>query len=94
MNNLMKREMNSQEIQQSVYEWALSKNFTAPYGVIEGEHINRKGKKYKAVAFGYARTLDATVEIYNRNFIVVRTSRHDSQVFKDYTSMMQFLETL
>jgi hypothetical protein len=90
----MKREMNSQEIQQSIYEWALSKNFTAPYGVIEGEHTNRKGKKYKAVTFGYARTLDATVEIYNRNFIVVRTNQHGSQVFKDYTSMMQFLETL
>ena len=94
MHNLMKHEMNSQEIQHSIYEWALSKNFTAPYGVIESEHISRKGKKYKAVTFGYARTLDATVEIYNRNFIVVRTNQHGSQVFKDYTSMMQFLETL
>ncbi len=86
--------MNSGEIQKSVYEWALTKNFTAPYGVLEGEFTSKKGKKYKAVTFGRARTLDATVEIYNRNFIVVRTSRHGSQAFNDYASMMQFLETL
>lgn len=86
--------MNSVEIQKSVYEWARNKNFTAPYGVLEGEFTSKKGKKYKAVTFGRARTLDATVEIYNRNFIVVRTSRHGSEVFNDYDSMMQFLETL
>lgn len=86
--------MNSQEIQDSIYEWAKAKNFTAPYGVLTSEHVNKKGKKYKAVTFGRARTLDASVDIYNRNFIVVTTSRHGSQVFKDYDSLMQFLETL
>lgn len=86
--------MNSVEIQESIYQWALTKNFTAPYGILTSEHVNKKGKKYKAVTFGRARTLDATVEIYNRNFIVVKTSRHDLQVFKDYDLLMQFLETL
>ena len=86
--------MNSEQIQQQVYDWALAKNFTAPYGVLTGEHTNQKGTKYRAVTFGRARTLDATVEIYNRNFIAVKTNRHGLQVFKDYDSLMQFLETL
>lgn len=86
--------MNSSEIQESIYQWALTKNFSAPYGVLSSEHTNKKGKKYKAVTFGRARTLDAEVEIYNRNFIVVKTNRHGLQVFKDYDSLMQFLETL
>lgn len=87
--------MNSTQIQQAIYDWALTKNFTAPYGVLEGEHVNRKGKKYKSVTFGYARTLDATVEIYNRNFILVKASRnHNAQVFNDFNSVMNFLETL
>jgi hypothetical protein len=81
-------------MQESIYQWALTKNFSAPYGVIVSEHTNKKGKKYKAVTFGRARTLDAEVEIYNRNFIVVKTNRHGLQVFKDYDSLMQFLETL
>lgn len=86
--------MNSSEMQESIYQWALTKNFSAPYGVLSSEHTNKKGKKYKAVTFGRARTLDAEVEIYNRNFIVVKTNRHGLQVFKDYDSLMQFLETL
>lgn len=81
-------------MQESIYQWALTKNFSAPYGVLSSEHTNKKGKKYKAVTFGRARTLDAEVEIYNRNFIVVKTNRHGLQVFKDYDSLMQFLETL
>ena len=86
--------MNSQEIQDAVYNWAVAQNFSAPYGVLTGEHVNKKGSKFRAVTFGRARTLDATVEIYNRNFIVVRTSRHGSQTFKDAASMQSFLETL
>jgi hypothetical protein len=81
-------------MQESIYQWALTRNFSAPYGVLSSEHTNKKGKKYKAVTFGRARTLDAEVEIYNRNFIVVKTNRHGLQVFKDYDSLMQFLETL
>ncbi len=86
--------MNSQAIQDSIESWAIAKNFTAPYGVLTGTHISKSGTKYRSVNFGHARTLDATVEIYNRNFIVVRTSRHGSVVFKDYQELTQFLETL
>ena len=86
--------MNSQQIQEAVYEWAKGKNFTAPYGVLTGEYINKKGKKYRAVTFGRARTLDATVEIYNRNFLILRTSRDGSEVFNDYATLMVRLETL
>lgn len=86
--------MNSEEIQNAVYEWACSKNFTAPYGVLTGEFTSRKGLKYRAVTFGRARTLDATVEIYNRKFIVLRTSRDGSEIFNDYATLMAKLETL
>jgi hypothetical protein len=86
--------MNSQEIQNAIYEWAKGKNFTAPYGVLTGEYTNKKGKKYHAVTFGRARTLDATVEIYNRNFIVLKTSNYGIEVFKDYVTLMTKLEML
>ena len=92
--SIISTKMNSQEIQDAVYNWAVAQNFSAPYGVITGDHVNKKGIKYKSVTFGRARTLDATVEIYNRNFIVVRTSRHGSQSFKDALSMQRFLETI
>ena len=86
--------MNSEQIQQQVYDWALTKNFTAPYGVLTGEHTNQKGTKYRAVTFGRARTLDATVEIYNRNFILLRTSAHGTEIFNDVVTLMAKLETL
>lgn len=86
--------MNSQEIQEAVYEWAKGKNFTAPYGVLTGEYTSKKGTKYRAVTFGRARTLDATVEIYNRNFIILRTSRDGSEVFNDYVTLMAKLEMI
>ena len=94
--------MNSEQIQEYVYQWALTKNFTAPYGVLTGSVSVRpvkpgqvaRGKKFRSVTFGYARTLDATVEIYNRNFILLRTSRGQPQVFKDLPSLMKELENL
>jgi hypothetical protein len=86
--------MNSQTIQNSIETWAQSKNFNAPYGVLTGLHTNKNGTKYKSVTFGRVQSLDATVEIYNRNFIIVRTSRHGSVVFKDYHDLVQFLNTL
>ncbi len=87
--------MNSQEISDAVYSWAASRpDFTAPYGVLRGEYASKKGTKYKAVTFGRARTLDATVEIYNRNFMVLRTSAWGSQTFKNYQDLKQILDTL
>ena len=86
--------MNSQQIQAQVESWAKGKNFTAPYGVLSGQHTNKKGVKFLSVTFGRARTLDATVEIYNRNFMLVRTSRHGGQVFKTVADMQLFLDTL
>lgn len=87
--------MNSQQISDAVFAYARSRaDFTAPYGVLQGDHTNRKGIKYKAVTFGRARTLDATVEIYNRNFIILRTSNNGNQVFTDYISLQKALEQL
>jgi hypothetical protein len=86
--------MNSQEIQDAVYNWAVAQNFSAPYGVLTGSHVNRSGRKFLSVTFGRARTLDATVEIYNRGFVLVRTNRHGTQIFKTVADMQQFLDTL
>ena len=87
--------MNSQEISDAVYNYALSRSdFTAPYGVLQGEHINKKGTKFKSVTFGRARTLDATVDIYNRNFIILRCSGVADQVFKNYSDLMVALQEL
>jgi len=87
--------MNSQQISDAVYAYACGRSdFTAPYGVLQGEHVNRKGTKYKSVTFGRARTLDATVEIYNRNFMILRCSRLADRVYKDYNDLMVALKEL
>jgi hypothetical protein len=87
--------MNSEQIQNAVYEWARNnETLTAPYGVLTSEHVNKKGKPYRSVTFGRARTLDATVEIYNRNFIILKTSRTGSTVLKSYNELERELEIL
>ena len=86
--------MNSQQVQDQIYQWAVGRNFTAPYGVLTGAHTNSKGRPYLSVTFGRARTLDATVEIYNRGFMILRTSRHGSEVFKTVADLQQALDAL
>ena len=87
--------MNSQEISDAVYAYAKGRSdFTAPYGVLQGEHVNRKGTKYKSVTFGRARTLDATVEIYNRNFMILRCSGVANRVYENYDDLMVALREL
>lgn len=85
----------SAELQTAVADWAKHKGFNAPYGVLTSEHQNPKGKgKYLSVTFGRPRTLDVEVKIYNRNFIIIRSSRHRWQAFTDIPSMKAFLEAL
>lgn len=86
--------MNSQQILVSLEQWAHSKNFNAPYGILTGSHTNKNGKKFFSITFGRARTLDATVEIYNRNFMILRTSRQQTQVFKSVADLQQALNCL
>ena len=87
--------MNSQEISDTIYTWARQQNFTAPYGVLQGQHVNAKGTKYLSITFGRARTLDATVEIYNRNFMILRTSREvTGQVFRSYQDLKTALSQI
>lgn len=86
--------MNSLEIQQHIAEWAQNHNFSAPYGVLTGQHVNARGRKFLSVTFGRARTLDATVEIYNRNFLILRTSRSGSQIFDSINELQSQLNNL
>ena len=83
--------MNSESIQQQVVDWALAQNFTAPYGVVDGASVNANGNKYRSVTFGYARTLDATVKIFNRNFMLFESSRGQKEVFKKVDDLMVYL---
>lgn len=86
--------MNSQAILDHIESWAQGQDFTAPYGILTGTHVSKNGKKCLTITFGRARTLDATVEIYNRNFIVLRTSRTGSQVYKSLTELQPALDDL
>jgi len=86
--------MNSQQILDRLYVWAQDQNFSAPYGILTGSHTNKKGTKFLSITFGRARTLDATVEIYNRNFMILRTNRSGSQVFKNIMDLEEVLKTL
>lgn len=86
--------MNSTDIQTAVYDWAKASGFYAPYGVLIGQHVNRNGRKYLTVTFGRPRTLDATVEIYNSGFMLLRTSRDGSTVYKNFDTLMDKLRTL
>jgi hypothetical protein len=50
-----------------------SKRWTAPYGVIAGEGVSKKsGRKYKSITFGVSRYLDAYLQYFSPNFIVVK----------------------
>lgn len=86
--------MNSQQILEHLTQWAESRNFTAPYGILTGEHVNLKGRKYLSLTFGRARTLDATVEIYNRNFMILRASNRQPEVFRNLRELELQLDTL
>lgn len=85
---------NSAELQDYIVDWANASDFSAPYGVLSGSHVSKSGRKFLSVTFGRARTLDATVEIFNRNFILVKTNRHGTQTFKNIPDLETFLETL
>jgi len=87
--------MNSQQISDAIYAYAKSReDFTAPYGVLQGEHVNNKGTKYKSVTFGRARSLDVTVNIYNKNFMILRCSRLADRVYKNYNDLMIAIKEL
>lgn len=82
------------EVFDSIYAAVNDTDFNAPYGVLDGTGVSPSGKKYKSITFGRARTLDAEVRIYGSSFIIIRTSRHGQQVFRDATSAIDFIKTL
>lgn len=86
--------ISSQEIQSTIANWAGTWGFDAPYGILTGASTSKSGKPYKSVTFGRRRTLDVEVQIYNQNFIVVRTNRHGNMSFNSYTEAQKFLDTL
>lgn len=87
--------MNSQDIQDSVVRYAQNRaDFNAPYGVLTSTGTDTKGKTYLSVTFGRARTLDVEVRIYNRGFMLLRSSREGMQVYRSYQSLIDRIKTL
>ena len=85
--------MNSQAIQTAIYDWAMDKGFNAPYGVLTGKRT-KKDRKVLSVVFGRARSLDAVVEIWNRNFMTLRVNGYPVVVYRSFDALMKKLETL
>jgi len=85
--------MNSQAIQTAIHDWAVNKSFNAPYGVLSGKHT-KKNKKVLSVVFGRERTLDAVVEIWNRNFMTLKINWYPTEVYRSFDALMKKLETL
>jgi len=83
--------MKSEQIQETVYNWAKNRKFTAPYGVLTGNHSSPSGRKYRGVTFGFARTRDVEVRIYNRNFFVIRDSVLGITMMKSFDLLMEYL---
>ena len=86
----------SQAIAERVSSWLKEQGrFSAPYGIIcEFNKPTPTRKKHWIVVFGYARALDATIQIFNRNWIVYRDSRDGQTVFKSETDLMEKLKSL
>lgn len=86
--------MTSEQLQAQIESWANSKNFTAPYGVLTGKSKSKSGRPYLSVTFGRARTLDAEVQIYSKTFIILRTSRTGSEVYRSVDELQKALDLL
>lgn len=92
----LKTAMNSESIQNYLYEWARDRkpSFTAPYGILTSQLSDSNGKKYRSVTFGYARTRDFEVRIYNRNFILFRDSKFGSSLFRNFADLSDHLRLI
>lgn len=86
--------MKQQDILTHFYDMVRNMTFDAPYGVLTSSGVSTNGKPYQRITFGRARTLDANIDIYNKNFILVNTSRHGRQVFRSVSSVEDFVRTL
>jgi hypothetical protein len=88
--------MNSEAVQEAVYQFLKEHRdyYNAPYGIITGgrTEINMSsalhGRRYKSITFGCARTMDAEVRIYNRNFMLLRVNDRKSEVFKNLPELL------
>jgi hypothetical protein len=86
--------MRSQEILEDLYQKISAADFDAPYGIVTGEHVNGKGQRYLSITFGRRRTLDATVEIYNQNFMILLASNRPRQRFWSVSDVKHVIDLL
>jgi hypothetical protein len=75
-------------------------NLNAPYGILYGVQKNTNGRgAHRAITFGKARTLDATILIFSENSLVFkwqgsllnRSGGRDSETFTSKEALINFL---
>jgi hypothetical protein len=86
--------MSREDIQSTVYDWAVQQRFTAPYGILAGKATTKSGRSYRSVTFGYARTRDFEVQIYGPKFIVLRDSRDGNTTYTTPADLMADLSKI
>ena len=92
-----------EELQNELFAWIENRThskFTAPYGVIASLDNIKNGKgKVRTIAFGIARSLDATIFIYSPKDIRVTAAgplayKLEGSVFKSKEELLATLEKL
>jgi hypothetical protein len=86
--------MTRDAVAEEIYQYCQRRDFNAPYGILMGNHTNKTGKKFIEITFGRARTLDATVSVYGPKFILIKTSRGHSDIYRSLPDAIKYLDRL
>lgn len=63
----------------------------APYGIIEGTHGSGYGRKARAITFGVARYIDATILVWSPTYIILKSSRSGQHKFESQQALLDYL---
>lgn len=67
------------ERQQMVIDFMMwlsdTKRFTAPYGILDGKGVSKRGMSYRSVTFGVARVSDITLMVFSTTYMILKDSR-------------------
>ena len=85
--------MRRRHIVAKIVEYAKERGFTEP---IIGEHVNFKGSHFRSVSFNRSNYLNVTVDVFRKNFFVLRTNypKYHKVPFKHYNDLFLVLDRL
>lgn len=88
--------MTSSKVQQELVQFIQDQGFNAPYGVLTRPGTSVSGRRFQGITFGRPRTLDAEIQIFGPDFIILRHSRdrYNSHVFRSVDEVKQALTSL